>query len=146
MVRSILSRIVIAMAVMAATAVSAAAEPDLTAADRTAIREVIEAQLDAFRTDDGVTAFSYASPTIQKIFDSPSRFMTMVKTSYLPVYRPREVEFQDVIDISGMPTQLVLLVGPDNEVVTAFYEMQLQADGAWRINGCILRPLADRAI
>lgn len=146
MVRSILSRIVIAMAVIAATAVSAAAEPDLTAADRTAIREVIEAQLDAFRADDGVTAFSYASPTIRKIFDNPSRFMTMVRTSYLPVYRPREVEFQDVIDVRGMPTQLVLLVGPDNEVVTAFYEMQLQADGTWRINGCILRPLADRSI
>ncbi len=107
---------------------------------------MIEAQLDAFRADDGATAFSYASPTIQEVFDNPNRFMTMVRTSYQPVYRPREVEFQDVIEVRGVPTQLVLLVGPDSEVVTAFYEMQQQADGAWRINGCILRPLSDRAI
>ena len=130
--RSILSRVVIAIAIVAALTANAAAEPELAASDRAEIRAVIEAQLDAFRADDGVTAFSYASPTIQRIFDNPKRFMTMVKTSYQPVYRPREVEFQDVIEVRGALTQLVLLVGPDNQVVTAFYEMEQQADGAWR--------------
>jgi hypothetical protein len=118
---------------------------DLSAADRGAIRQIIEAQLAAFRADDGTTAFSFASPMIQTMFGDPARFMTMVRTGYMPVYRPREVEFQGLIELRGQPTQLVLLVGPENEVVTAHYLMERQPDGTWRINGCILRPAAERA-
>jgi hypothetical protein len=118
---------------------------DLSGADRATIRQVIEAQLAAFQADDGTTAFSFASPMIQTMFGDPASFMTMVRTGYLPVYRPREVEFQGLIDFRGQPTQLVLLVGPENEVVTAYYLMERQPDGTWRINGCILRPAAERA-
>ena len=117
----------------------------LSSADRSAIRQVIQAQLAAFRVDDGTTAFSLASPAIKSMFGTPANFMAMVRTSYMPVYRPREVQFQDVIDYRGAPTQLVLLVGPDNEVVTAYYIMERQPDGTWRINGCELRPAAERA-
>ena len=117
----------------------------LSTVDRATIRQVIEAQLAAFKADDGTTAFSFASPMIQTMFGDPANFMTMVRTGYLPVYRPREVEFQGLIDFRGQPTQLVLLVGPENEVVTAYYMMERQRDGTWRINGCILRPAAERA-
>jgi hypothetical protein len=37
------------------------AQPPLTAADAGAVREVIEAQLDAFQKDDAPRAFSYAA-------------------------------------------------------------------------------------
>ena len=66
----------------------------------------------------------------------------MVRTAYLPVYRPREVDFASWSLVQGRPVQLVLLVGPDLEVVTAFYVMQKQADGTWRIDGCVLEPAA----
>jgi hypothetical protein len=36
-------------------------------------------------------------------------------------------------------------VAPDFAVVTAYYIMQQQADGTWRINGCVLRESADQA-
>ena len=39
----------------------------------------------------------------------------------------------------------MLLVGPDFEVVTAYYVMQRQADGTWRINGCVLQAAPDQA-
>ena len=38
---------------------------DLSAADRAAIREVIQSQVEAFGRDDGEDAFGYASPSIR---------------------------------------------------------------------------------
>jgi hypothetical protein len=63
----------------------------------------------------------------------------------MPVYRPREVQFRRLVELEGEPVQLVLLVAPDFAVVTAYYIMQQQADGTWRINGCVLRESADQA-
>lgn len=120
----------------------AGALDDVGEPDRVAIRAIIERQLAAFQRDDGVTAFGFASPTIRAIFGTPENFMSMVRGGYAPVYRPREVEFQDLADIDGVPTQRVLLVGPDGKVVVAHYLMQRQPDGTWRINGCVLKGAA----
>jgi len=125
---------------------AAGADEALDEADRQAIRSVIEAQLAAFQADDGASAFGFASPSIQQMFGDPATFLAMVRTGYMPVYRPREVRFQRLILYQGEPVQLVLLVGPDLEVVTAYYAMQKQPDGTWRINGCFLRPAADEAL
>jgi len=113
--------------------------------DRSAIQSVIEAQLAAFRADDGATAFGFASPAIQQQFGTPDNFMTMVRTAYAPVYRPREVQFRGLVEYQGEPVQQVLLVGPDLAVVTAYYVMQRQADGTWRINGCVLGEAPEKA-
>jgi DNA-binding transcriptional LysR family regulator len=108
------------------------------ATDRLDIREVIARQLEAFRRDDGDAAFAFASPGIQAIFRDPETFMAMVRAGYGPVYRPHEVEFRDIVGYRGQPTQRVLLVGPDNVPVVAYYLMERQPDGSWRIDGCIL--------
>ncbi len=80
-----------------------AQQRDLTDADRTAIRTVIERQLDALRQDDAASAFALASPEIQAKFETPERFLTMVRTSYQPVYRPRQVVFRDITTLGGNP-------------------------------------------
>lgn len=141
--RSVLAALTLLLTGLMAPALPAA---ELTGADRTSIREVVEEQLAAFQADDGGRAFSFASPDIQRMFQTPARFMAMVRQGYKPVYRPREVEFLDVVDIGDVPTQRVLVVGPDGEVVTAFYAMERQADGSWRIDGCVLRKAPDLAI
>lgn len=120
------------------TARAGALDP-VSDADRSAIRAVVDAQLEAFRADDGARAFSYASPSIQAMFQTPDRFMQMVRTGYPPVYRPRMVQFGQVIAYQGQPTQLVTLIAPDGEVVAAYYLMERQPDGIWRIDGCLLR-------
>ena len=112
------------------------AEPaDVSDVDRAAIRVVIEDQLAAFQADDAVRAFSHASPMIRRMFGTPDNFIRMVATGYPPVYRPRTVEFQDIITYHGAPTQRVFLVGPDGKSVIALYVMELQAGGTWKING-----------
>ena len=110
-----------------------------------AIRQVIEAQIAAFRADDGATAFAHASPTIRGIFGDVASFMTMVKQGYQPVYRPRSYTFRDIVEWRGQPTQEVVVVGPDDRVVLALYPMQLQPDGRWLINGCTLVAMPDEA-
>ena len=69
------------------------AAPD--AVDQSAIRGIIESQLEAFQRDDGTRAFSYASPGIRQRFGTADNFMAMVRSGYAAVYRPQEVEFLD---------------------------------------------------
>ena len=114
--------------------------------DRASIRQVIQSQMDAFQADDAGTAFSFAAPSIQDQFGDASRFIAMVKRGYMPVYRPRDVEFSEILEVRGKPTQRVVVVGPENGVFSAYYMMEQQPDGSWRISGCVLRPIGDRAI
>lgn len=119
---------------------------ELADADRTAIRSTIESQLAAFQHDDGTAAFAYAAPFIKQKFRDPTTFMRMVRTGYAPVYRPRSVEFVDVTEIAGTPTQRVVVVGPDGITYLAYYPMERQPDGRWLIGGCILRRLEDSSV
>ena len=119
---------------------------ELSDADRAAIRQTIESQIAAFQADDADLAFSFATPMIQNQFGDSSRFVAMVKRGYMPVYRPRQVEFSDLLDVRGKPTQRIVVTSPDNEVFSAYYLMEQQPDGSWRISGVFLRPIGDRAI
>jgi hypothetical protein len=116
----------------------------LDAADRSAIRAVIEEQLAAFQRDDGNAAFRLASPTIQQQFRSPGNFMRMVRTGYQAVYRPRDVAFGEIEIKDGVIIQRVEVIGPDGAPALAHYVMQRQLDGSWRINGCFLTASEQR--
>lgn len=112
---------------------------DLSPADRSAIRDVIQSQVDAFRRDDGPDAFRYASPAIRGMFGTPDVFMEMVRQGYQPVYRPRIFDFREIVTLHGQITQKVHIVGPDGRPVTAYYPMMQLPDGSWRIDGCYLQ-------
>jgi hypothetical protein len=116
----------------------------LDPADRAAIRTVVEQQLAAFQRDDGRAAFSLASPMIQQQFRSSDNFMRMVRTGYLPVYRPREVQFGGIAIVNGDIVQQVELIGLDGKPALALYVMQRQPDGSWKINGCFLAASEQR--
>ncbi|HEY9905388.1 MAG TPA: DUF4864 domain-containing protein [Candidatus Sericytochromatia bacterium] len=111
---------------------------EVTETDRSAIRSVIERQLQAFQNDDAIGAFAFASPGIQMQFVSPENFMHMVKTAYLAVYRPRSVLFEDLALMGGVLTQPVLLLDPEGTLMRALYLMEKQPDATWRIDGCYL--------
>jgi ketosteroid isomerase-like protein len=113
-----------------------------TEADWQAIQSVITSQLDAFKRDDAATAFSFASPAIQKMFHTPSEFMQMVRTGYSAVYRPGSVRFLDHFVVSGQAIQPLEVVDAEGDVIVAFYIMERQADGTWRIAGCKLEGSA----
>jgi hypothetical protein len=92
----------------------------------------------AFKIDDWAAAFAYATPSIQTKFQNPQVFSQMVTQAYQPVYRPRGVEFRELKPSEFGPTQEVYVIGPDGFSYLAYYTMEKQPDGTWRINGCYL--------
>ncbi|WP_218081468.1 DUF4864 domain-containing protein [Anthocerotibacter panamensis] len=115
-------------------------------ADYTAIRSVVERQLEAFQKDDALSAFAFASPGIQAQFQDPERFMAMVKTTYRTVYRPRSVMFEKVTLVRGEPTQIVVFLDGQGKLLRAYYLMEQQADKTWRIAGCYLVSLDEPVV
>lgn len=130
------------LTILSAT-IAQAAEIDVPPHDRARMEAIILEQLDAFKRDDGVSAFGYASPGIQKMFGTPERFMQMVRQGYPQVYRARDVEVRDLVDFRGQPAMIVHIVGQDGLAVLALYPMELQPNGVWRIDGCYLLKSPD---
>jgi len=124
---------------------SVAVQDDPSQADWESIREVITSQLDAFQRDDADAAFSFASPGIQKQFHTPDEFMRMVRAGYGAVYRPGTVRFLEHFVLSEQPVQPLEIVTPDDQVVIAFYIMERQPDGSWKIAGCALGASSARS-
>ncbi len=112
-------------------------------ADSQALRAIIEAQLEAFQRDDGSTAFSFASPTIQQQFGTPEQFMAMVRQGYDPVYRPTGTEFREAEFNENRAVQKVLFVDRNGQAWMAYYFMQRLEDTRWRIAGVRLERLPD---
>jgi chlorite dismutase len=113
-------------------------------ADARAMREVIEAQLEAFRGDDAPRAFSYAAPEIRESFGTAENFMAMVREQYAVVYRPRSVSFEAPLQDGDEVVQPVRMTDASGSAWVALYPMVKQPDGTWRINGCQLARLPAR--
>ena len=107
-------------------------------AERGDVQRVIAAQIEAFRHDDGQAALNYAAPGIRAKFADPGAFLSMVRTAYPPVFRPRSYSFGEVLLHGGLLMQKVEILGPDGAASLALYEMEHEADGTWRIAGCLL--------
>lgn len=109
------------------------------ASDQDEIKAVIESQLNAFAKDDFPTALTYAAPIIKEYFKTPEQFSAMVKKGYQPVYRNQNRIFGDVFqDGLGRPAMRVVLTGADGKRYEALYAMEKQADGSWKIAGCVI--------
>ena len=106
--------------------------------DRTDSRAIIERQIQAFREDDGATAFGFASPMLQQIFRDPEHFMAMVRNGYQPVYRPRSYAFKSIEDSESGLTATLAIEDQEGHAWTAIYTLAKQPDGSWRITGCRL--------
>jgi hypothetical protein len=113
----------------------ARAEP-VSASDTKAIRLVVEAQLEAFATDDAKRAFSYAAPSIRDMFGTPDRFLAMVREGYPVVYRPASVIFLNPEWVQGQLLQGVQLTDSSGGLWLATYRLERQPDKSWRISGC----------
>ncbi|MBT9310583.1 DUF4864 domain-containing protein [Leptothoe kymatousa TAU-MAC 1615] len=109
--------------------------------DKHAIRSIVERQLQAFQDNDATTAFSLASPELQRQLRQPHAFMEMVRTHYQPVYSPRAVIFEGIVHIQKRPTLQMMVMTKGGTLVRALYMMQQQADSTWRIAGCQLLPV-----
>lgn len=125
------------LAVLVATFIAGAAGAE-TEADRSAIRGIVQDQIEAFKRDDAARAFSHAAPSLQRMFGSQDRFMALVKEGYKPVYRPRSYAFGEFKDGPDGPSLSVDIQDNDGIDWVALYTLEQQPDGSWRISGCYL--------
>ncbi len=117
----------------------------LAAQDRTAIETVISRQMEAFTARDEAAAFDFASPLIQRLFQTPEGFSAMVRQGYPMVWDNRDVRFLELREIEGFWWQKVLVRGPDGAAYVLDYQMVELADG-WRINAVTLLPSPDLSV
>lgn len=104
----------------------------------------ISAQIQAFKADDFATAFTFASPNIQRLFGDPDNFGVMVRRGYPMVWRPAEVRFLELREISGALWQKVMITDADGRVHLLDYQM-IQQENGWKINGVQLLGNSDPA-
>ncbi|MDE3174630.1 MAG: DUF4864 domain-containing protein [Pseudomonadota bacterium] len=102
------------------------------------VQAVITRQLDAFAADDAVAAFAFAAPAIREKFADPQVFLAMVKAAYPAVYRHRSAQFGAQARQGDRIVQSVTFVDADNLVWTGVYRLERQAEGGWRIAGCVV--------
>ena len=135
--RRVLIALLLAACVPLCTPLPVHAQP--APAEQAAIRDVITAQIEALRRDDGAAALALAAPAIRSRFGDVPHFLAMVHAGYAVIVRPRSFSFGSLAaGREGMLTQKVELIGADGQAALALYDMEHEPDGSWRIAGCSL--------
>ncbi len=104
----------------------------------------IAAQIQAFKADDFDTAFTFASPNIQRLFRNPENFGAMVRNGYPMVWRPADLRFLELREVAGLQWQKVMIVDGNGRVHILDYQM-VQMENGWKINGVQLLGTSDPA-
>lgn len=103
-------------------------------AQQTEIEGTINSQFEAFKADDFDSAFTYATPLLQRLFGSPQNFKQMVTTGYPMVWRPAEVRYLALRERGGAMFQKVQITDAKGFTHLLEYKME-QTDMGWRIGG-----------
>lgn len=103
-----------------------------TAAQQDAITGTIDAQIEAFQADDFERAFSFATPRLQRLFQSPQNFRRMVTMQYPMVWRPEEVRYLEQREYDGSVFQKVQITDAKGIMHLLLYQM-IETSAGWRI-------------
>ena len=106
------------------------------------IQDTIRAQIQAFQADDFAKAFTYASPTIHRMFGTPDNFGAMVKQGYPMVWHPAQVDMMDLRTIGGALWQRVRVTDAKGQSYLLDYQMIEGPDG-WLINAVQMQKSPD---
>lgn len=124
----------------------AVAQETVPAAVQAEIRGVIERQLEALKRDDASAAFGLAAPVFRAKYGTAERFMAAVRKDFGAIYRPRTVTYQDIGFAAGKPVQKMLVIGGDGKAAMAYFSMEKQANGVWRVGALVVTPIEGRGI
>ena len=109
------------------------------------IKDVIQRQIEAFKKDDFATAFTFASPMIQRLFRNSENFGDMVREGYPMVWRPERVDFLGLRLQSGRMIQRVLITDMAGAEYVLEYFM-IETENGWVINGVTLLGQPDASV
>lgn len=109
------------------------------------IETVISSQIQAFLADDFETAFTFATPSLQRLFQTPERFGQMVRRGYPMVWRPSRVEFLSLENYGGQLVQRVLIEDAQGSYFVVEYTMIETPDG-WQIGAVHIERAVEMSV
>ena len=115
------------------------------AAQDAEIEAIINSQFEAFKVDDFAEAFQYATPDLQRLFQSPQNFERMVMQGYPMVWRPGEVRYLELSEKDGAMWQKVQVTDSKGATHYLGYRMEQTAAG-WRIGGVQILQAPDASV
>ena len=130
-------RILLACAMMVALLLPAAAQDDPAPWQAT-----VTGQIEAFRAQDGAKALTFAGEGFRTQFEGqPDAFYAaIIATGYQPIVDSRSHTFGEFNKISDtLVVQVVKLVGPDQGLYEALYQLGEEPDEGWRVLGVVLK-------
>lgn len=142
-IKSLVCALLLTLASSAAMADGNSRADQVSASDARAVRAVVEAQLKALAAEEAAQAFSYASPAIKSQFHDAATFAEMVRRAYPMLIRPASISFmrpEASERATTTITQAVQFRDREGNFWRAVYELELQPDRSWRINGCAVAP------
>ena len=113
----------------------------ISAAERTGMRGLITAQIEAMRRLDAGAAFALATPELQLRYGSAEDFLSQIARDYAPLPQVPRYEFLDVVLFRGYTTYRVILRDAEGRPTLAYYMVRRSADGSLRIAGCVFGRL-----
>ena len=119
--------------------------PSVAQDDATPWQTTVTGQIEAFRAQDGAAALMLAGAGFRQQFDGqPEAFYAAIlATGYQPVVQSRSHSFGDFSRVSEtVVAQVVRLVGPDQSLYEALYQLEDEPDLGWRVVGVMLRKEA----
>jgi Domain of unknown function (DUF4864) len=140
MLRQALACLCLLAAAAAAAAPAPTPAPTLSRADRNAIQTVIKSQLKALAAEDDAAAFALSAPDVRRQFGSARAFADMVRESYWPLVKNDYTAFLETAVVDEDVIQPLRIANRDGTVVIAFFSMERQANGDWRVYGCEIAP------
>lgn len=110
-------------------------------------QSVITSQIEAFRAKDAPGAFQYAGAGFQVAFPSAEAFFSaIVGAGYAPIMESRSHSFGKFEKMGDKAVvQEVKLVGNDQSLYEAFYQLAEEKDG-WRVQGVQLLKQAGMGV
>lgn len=124
-------------AIAAWSAAASFAEP-VPHAEADRVRFVVATQLQAFAEDDADRAFETNTPGVQQAIGSAGHFLALVRGNYPMVYRPASIAFMKPERHGESVLQLAAIVDNQGKPWLALFSLEQQADGSWRISGCVV--------
>lgn len=104
-------------------------------------RETITGQIEAFRSGDAEAAFGFAGAGFKRSYEDAERFLADIdRAGYGPIVRSRSHSFGTFREVGeDRVVQVVNLVGPDQSLYEAIYQLADEPDLGWRVQGVVLR-------
>lgn len=104
-------------------------------------RETVTGQIEAFRSGDAEAALGFAGAAFKNTYSDAERFLADVeRTGYGPIVASRSHSFGRFEELADNTiVQAVTLVGPDQSLYEAIYQMREEPDAGWRVQGVVMR-------